>query len=411
MKFFKVLLPIIICIILVSTAGCKVPPSKNDNVWANDFDLLKQVIEYIDSHYIDGLDIDSADIYAAYAVTAGLDSFSYLVEETNDSVSSAGIGVILSITEYREYRISAIIDGSPASEEKEGGFTLRRGDQIYAVNGNRVEGAAKDSFDEFSTGDAGTVLELTIKRDGLLLPDTYSYTKQTITFPEAVYINNLGGSISNDLGYIKLRTFTGTAAEDFAECIGELETDGNAGLILDLRGNPGGSSAILEDIASYFVPLEDSPRTILELDYKENGVEKRLEVKVKKNNYNDAPLFILTDSGTASAAEALIGAARAFNGDKTYIIGSPTFGKGVFQNAPFRLFDEQGEETYAFLISIVTGYYYIVDPEAEGGRYNIHENPIEPDIAVEENEIMRELYSDSEIIAANNKFLTLPESN
>ncbi len=408
-KVAKKVFLILMCVIIVlSFASCVNKSEGTDNDWASDFDLLKQVLEYIDTHYIDGLDVDAADILAAYAVTAGLDSFSYLTDGIAGGNGSAGIGIILSVTPYNEYRISTIIDNSPASEEKDDGFALMRGDEIYAVNGKRVEGLTRSYFEGFSAGEAGTVLNLSIKRNGIILPDTYDYTKTELTFPEAVYIDDLGGAISEELGYIRLRSFAGTAAADFDNCMSEFATDGNSGLILDLRGNLGGSSSILEEIASYFVPLDDSvSRKILELDYKEDGIAKRMEVKVKKNNYIDMPIFILADSQTASAAEALIGAVRAFNGANTCIIGSPTFGKGVFQNAPFMLFDKQGEENYAFYISIVTGYYYIVDPLVEGGRYNIHHNPITPDISRAPSAVMGELYSDSEIIAANTAFLAL----
>ncbi|NCA67987.1 MAG: hypothetical protein EOM87_07990 [Clostridia bacterium] len=127
--------------------------------------------------------------------------------------------------------------------------------------------------------------------------------------------------------------------------------------------------------------------------------------KIAGTSYSSSVTSTLTNSSTASASEALIGAMRAYNPDNTVVVGQPTFGKGVFQNAPFMLFDKQSGKTYAYYISIVTGYYYIVDESAEGGRYCIHQNPMEPDLAVNANDIMRDLSSDSEIIAANNSFL------
>lgn len=403
------LLTSIILIIVFSLTACNIT-IEDENEWAEDLDLLKQVLDYIDAHYIEGLDINSADVYAAYAVAGGLDSFSYLTDGLGVAGDTAGIGIILSISPYKEYRISAIIENSPAAEIKDGGFQLMRGDHIYAVNGERVEGLGTTDFHNYSVGAAGTALELTIKRNGVILGETYTYTKVDTTFPEALYIDNLGDEIDNNLGYIQLRSFTNNAAEDFAECMTEWEADENEGLILDLRNNAGGSSAILADIASYFVPIEgNTPQTILELDYKEQGVEKQMLVKVEDNNYIDCPLIILTNSNSASAAEALIGAARAFNTDNTVIIGQPTYGKGVFQNAPFMLFDKRGEESYAYYISIVTGYYYIVDEAVEGGRYNIHKNPIEPDVQIEPTETLGELFSDNEIIAANNYFVSLAE--
>lgn len=410
MKKRLLIIALIICIVVVlAFSACK-----TEENWADELDLLKQVLDYIDAHYIEGLDIDQADVLAAAAVVGGLDKFSYLSDGNTTTELNAGIGILINVTPYREHIISAIIEGSPASEEKEGGFRLMRGDHIYAINGNRVEGLSSTAFQEFGYGGVGTVLDLTIKREGVILDTIYSYTKvkirntqeaeednpNTLYMPQAIYINNIGGAISEDIGYIKLRSFTGDAAKDFEQCINSFLEDGNSALILDLRGNSGGQSSILESIASYFVPLIDqNQRVILELDYKENGVDKQILVKVKQDRFLDIPLAIITDSSSASASEALIGAIRAFNPNEVAVIGQPTYGKGVFQNYPVELIDRRGEKTYALFISLVTGYYYIVDDRVEGGRYCIHNNPLVPDIFTERNVTLGELSEDNEIIA------------
>ena len=406
---------LILCIVILSLSfsltACALiltNPSSSQEYF-KDMDLLTQVLEFIDNTYITGLDVDQADVMASMYVVNGLDDFSniYAVDSLKGATSS-GLGLSLTVTKYNEYYIDFIYENSPAKVTQfEDGFSLQRGDEIYAINGERVSGLDRYYFNKATEGADGTGLALTIKRDGVILDKSYTYEKATFTTKEVYYQNDLGGDISNDLGYIRLMSFTGeTTVEDFDHAITTWRGDNNKGLILDLRSNGGGNSNILAKIASYFVNLEEkNSQPILNFEYKDGGVERVATVSVnEKGKYINAPVYVLCNSSTASAAEALIGTIRAFNKENGVIIGQDTYGKGVCQNAPFTLVDKYNGERVEYEIAVVTGYYYIIDENVEGGKYNIHKNPIKPDVAIEKEDHYTLLCYDAEIEMANALF-------
>lgn len=402
---------IILCILLiVSVLGifcsCLYTPvnsSKDD--WSDDFDFLGKVVEYVKANYIGDVDLDKMDYMTAYALITALDDFSYLTDDTVTTISNATLGVAITRTKYNEHIISHIYDGFPASETKSDGFYLKRGDFIYAVNGERVEGASSSVFNSLVSGGVGTEIVLTIKRDGVIVGD-YSYTKVDKYVPRAVYISD----ISEEVGYIRLSDFSETKLssgiivsvnDEFDSCMASLVDDGKSSLILDLRGNPGGSASILSHIASYFVPLDNGkPRDILSLSYAKGDAE--VMVKVSEDNYVDMPVVVLVDENTASAAEALTGALRAYNSDNTTVVGNKTYGKGVFQSRSPKIEDITSTSDAfndSYYIMLVSGYYYIIDPSYEDGRYCIHQNGIVPDIQVAKSDI-HALVDDAEIVKA-----------
>lgn len=396
---------LVISVICISCSCLYAPDNTPKGDWSDDFDFLGKVVEYVKANYIGDVDLDKMDYMTAYALITALDDFSYLTDDTVTTISNATLGVAITRTKYNEHIISHIYDGFPASEIKSDGFCLKRGDFIYAVNGERVEGASSAVFNSLVSGGVGTEIVLTIKRDGVILGD-YSYTKVDKYVPRAVYISD----ISEEVGYIRLSDFSETKLssgiivsvnDEFDSCMASLVDDGKTSLILDLRGNPGGSASILSHIASYFVPLDNGkPRDILSLSYAKGNAE--VMVKVSEDNYVDMPVTVLVDENTASAAEALTGALRAYNSDNTTVIGNKTYGKGVFQSRSPKIEDITSTSDAfndSYYIMLVSGYYYIIDPSYEDGRYCIHQNGIVPDIQVTKSDI-HALIDDAEIVKA-----------
>ncbi len=402
----------IICLVLCLSLGiactaCQ--PKATDNAW-DQLDMLQQALTIIDNNYMDGLDLDYVDYTAAMAVLNNLDPFTGVTTTAVSAASSAGIGISIKSTRYNEYFVNDIFAGFPAAQPQEDGFVLQRGDEIYAVNGNRLRGLSATYYNQYLQGDAGTPLALTIVRDGVEV-GTYTYTKQEGRFPHAIYHGNVFGDDSN-IGYIRLLDFDITqdkdgnrhsADQDFDLCMQQLAQDNSSRLILDLRGNGGGSTTVLSSIASYFVPMtDDKPVTIMQLQYaKTNNI---VNVNVDKDNYiPNLELVILCDGGSASAAEALIGACRAYH-PHTTVIGMPTYGKGVFQQTAIPITDNTAQSASTFpdkyYVVMVSGYYYIMDPAHEDGRYCIHGNPLQPDIDVTPAATIGALSQDPELQAA-----------
>lgn len=411
-KITKYLLCIILIICSLSLFACS-DSANNPTVpeWADKFDLFSKVLSYVEANYIGELDYDKLDYLTAYNLIRALDDFSYLTDDTVSTVSTASLGIAITQTTYNEYIVDHVYEGFPCSSVQEDGFVMQRGDFIYAINGERVEGANSSLFNELNRGDVGTELVLTIKRNGEILGD-YSYTKIDKPIPKAFYIGDIDAE-NSQIGYIKLtefsdsKTSTGEAVsvnEAFDDCVAKLKADNKTSVILDLRSNPGGSANILSHIASYFIPLDYSngePKAVEFMSLKYAKSDEEYTIKVSEDNYLDIPVVVLVNEKTASAAEALTGGIRAYNPHHT-IIGVKTYGKGVFQARSPKIADKTStsfvfDDTY--YIMLVSGYYYIIDPSVEGGRYCIHKNGIIPDI-VSSSPTKGELSKDAEIIEA-----------
>ena len=405
-------------VLLLVTVGCNKASSNLEKM-----DMLESALDIINKNYIGELDIDELDYVAAKAVIDSLDQYTYLTDTFYSQSSNGNIGVSIRTNKYNEHFISNIVTGFPAEQTFEDGFKLQRGDEVYGLynsnlvdeNGEpifyRIRGLSKSAMSSYTAGGEGTTLTFRIMRNGVLMGD-YAYTKVPGYMPRAEFIADVFEDGTN-VGYISLSSFTKTqmpdgtvmsAANDFKACMEQFKEANQERLIVDLRGNGGGSTDDLSIIASYFVPLESKGTTeILQLQYQKTN--KTVSVNVKEDNYiPNLPMVILCDNNTASAAEAFIGACRAYNGSNTTVIGQETYGKGVFQKTE-SIYDKTDTSGVTgildeYYVVLVNGYYYIVDPNVEGGKYNIHEKPLQPDVVIAPNDELGALKDDAEMQAA-----------
>jgi len=381
-----------------------------------DFDLLKNTIAFINEKYYADMDMDEADIYAAYGVMASLGNFNYIypdssLDDSSGQSDNGSFGLIVKFNMYNEVYIDIILEGSPFAVPSNG-FQPQRGDEIYSIDGKRISGAGSSYFSSIvSTLTPDNDTEFVLIRDGV--PHIVTYRKVAYrlvadeagneklvkyTPPQCIYINDLNG-LSPDFGYIYLRSFSNypnNAAAEFRAAVADFKTDGNKALILDLRGNGGGNSEIFKSVASYLIGAPGGKQVdLLEVHYVKE--DRSVVYSVTPNaNYIDTPIYVLCDGGTASASEALIGSMKA-HGTLTALIGKETVGKGVAQNG-FTYYngkeegnivdyvtDENGnvvaDETY--YLQVVVGQYYIFDESAEGGKYCMNGIPFKPDHEVE----------------------------
>ena len=404
----KIIRTILITILLVTLSlfafSCKekgnVPEDENSTALIGDrFDLTNQVLEFIKSTYYADVDYDLADVYAAYGLVSSLGQYNYMNSVADLLASSSdgkGFGLIIRNTRYNEHLIDFILEGSPFLVESNG-FTPTRGDEIVAINGSRVSGLDTSSYSAFlSTLPSDSAVLFTLKR-GEETHDV-SYQKVDFDFPYCVYIDDLSG-VPTDFGYIWLRSFANTkdhkTESEFREAVKAFNRDGNRALILDLRGNGGGSSQVFATVASALIG-DDVPVGTGLLEVKYEKQDRSAIVRSVAAEYRvDTPIYVLCDGQTASASEALIGTMKA-HGTLTALVGQKTVGKGVAQNGTEdslensvgyfvdRGLNADGEETDigAYIIQVIVGRYYIYDPAAEGGKYCMHEKPFVPDIPV-----------------------------
>ena len=222
-----------------------------------------------------------------------------------------GIGATLTIDPASTYTlIDSVQLGSPA--EKAG---LKAGDYIKEVDGTDVMGMSLTEVVQLVRGDKDTEVHLTVVRKGEKLDLTIVRGEITM---DAVYYEKK----EDDIGYIQLGTFSDVAVEQFAEKLDEAKKDKVKGLIIDLRGNPGGGLDVAVDICSLFMPAGL-------VVYTQDKAGKKTEYYCDGKNRWDIPLVVLVDGSSASASEIMTGAIKD-SGVGT-IVGERTYGKGVYQ--------------------------------------------------------------------------------
>ena len=207
--------------------------------------------------------------------------------------------------------ITKPLPNSPA--EKAG---IKAGDRILAVNGEDALGWSVLEAVSKIRGEKGTSVLLTIEHVGSLDPVDITIVRDEI--PEvSVRANEVADT---DYGRVRIDTFTAETPNELRKEVQALIDDGARGIILDLRGNPGGLLNATVEVASEF--LTDGLVT-----YEVNSRGQREDWKVKKGGkFPDIPLVTLVDKFSASGSEVLTGALQDHG--RTVAIGTNTFGKG-----------------------------------------------------------------------------------
>jgi carboxyl-terminal processing protease len=203
------------------------------------------------------------------------------------------------------------LDGSPAEEAG-----LRAGDHILAIDGTSTTGESVSSLVFLVRGEAGTDVTLTVGRGDEELD--IEITRAVIDLQEV-----RSELLDDGAGYIRLTSFTDRATDLFRDALSSLLEQGATGIVLDLRGNPGGYIVAAQGIGSQFVPQGELLFTVESGD---DVQEWRSETGVLQS---DVPVVVLVDGGSASASE-IVAAALQETGRAT-IVGQPTFGKNTVQ--------------------------------------------------------------------------------
>ena len=283
------------------------------------------------------------DPYSEYLT---LEDFNALAEQTNGKFF--GIGVSVSSNEEGQILVIAPIKDTPA--EKVG---IKTGDLIIKVNGEPVSGNDLQAAVAKIKGDKGTSVKITIYR-----PSTKE-TKDIDVKRDEIKLETVISNTIKDLGYIGITQFNDNTYDEFTKALNNLKEKNVKGLIIDLRGNPGGTVDSVEKIANELLP----EGTIVSAKNRDGQVV--FDYKSDKE-YVNLPMAVLINGGSASASEILAGAIRDFK--MGTLIGEKSFGKGIVQSV-FPFPDGSG-------LKITTSEYFT--PSGE----NIHKKGIKPDIEV-----------------------------
>ncbi len=247
------------------------------------------------------------DAYTTYYTSDEYDSF-----KEKSSGMYAGIGIQMTLQTYdNSIEVTEVFEGSPA--EKAG---IKPKDRIIKAAGKRVTGDEFDILPTLVKGTPGTTVDITIYRPSEEKNYDFTIERASVASP-TVYFKML----DEEVGYIQIKQFEAVTYDQFKVALDKLNKQKAKGLVLDLRGNPGGLLNIVEQIADELVPEGIIVST---KDKQGKGSEYYAD-----NKYTDIPMVVLINGNSASASEVLAGALKDYN--RAELIGTTTFGKGVVQ--------------------------------------------------------------------------------
>lgn len=321
--------------------------------------MLAEVMARVKRDYVEPIDDAVLLESAIRGMVADLDPHSeYLdADEYRDiriSTTGSYTGIGIEISEVDGVvRVVTPIAGSPAARSG-----LRSGDEIVAVNGIAIQaGNVRDTIGQMR-GRAGSEVSITVLRDGRAIEHKM---RREIVRVASVHHQLLGPSF----GYIRLSQFSESTARELSRAVDTLQDEnggGLAGLILDLRNNPGGVLDSAVDVSDLFldsgVIVSANGRT---MDARFTRSAHRGDI------FDGGELVILVNEGSASASEIVAGALQDHG--RAVVIGTSTFGKGLVQTVmPL----SRGRA-----IKLTTSRYYTPSGDS------IHETGITPDVYVE----------------------------
>ena len=332
-----------------------------------DLGKVEQAYSLIFNSYVEEVNKDQLVEGAIQGMLATLeDPYSvYMDKETvrqfNETLDSSfeGIGAEVSMEDGKVIIVSPFKD-SPA--EKAG---LKPRDQILKVDGESVEGLDLNEATKKIRGEKGTKVKLLIARKGVNKPLEIEVKRDEI--PQITVYSDMKKQDGKSIGYIEITSFSEDTANEFKKQLKALEKKGLEGLVIDVRGNPGGYLVSVEEILKELV-TDDKPYIQIA---KRNGEKQRYFSSLKEPK--EYPIAVLVNDGSASAAEILAGALKEAQGYA--IIGENTFGKGTVQQ-PIPMGDGSNIKLTLFKWLTPDGNW-------------IHKKGIEPTLEVKQPDIFR----------------------
>jgi carboxyl-terminal processing protease len=227
-----------------------------------------------------------------------------------------GVGMTIGVRENHTVVLAPMV-GSPASKAG-----IRPGDIINTIDGKSAEGLTTSEVADLLKGPKGTTVHVTMVREGEAAPVAFALTRDEIP-RHAVDVAFL---VRPDIGYIRLTGFESEDADsDVAAALKELDVAKLDGLVLDLRGNPGGLLDKAVAIADMFLDKNQ-----LIVSHHGRSSQERRYYAMHGNRGVQVPMVVVVNGGSASASEILSGAIQ--DHDRGIVVGEQTFGKGLVQS-------------------------------------------------------------------------------
>ena len=313
----------------VATAAPASPAAPGVRSEEVDFDVLAEILGILNDDFVEPDRINDVQLYEGAINglfnslndphSTYIDPTTYAISRTDLSGTFQGIGATVSRQEEHIVIVQPFL-GSPAEQAG-----VRAGDVILEVNGESAVGWTVDRAVLTIRGPRGTTVTLTVRHsDGTeevieIVRDRIEVDSISRTPPGGVLRDGDGDEVT-DLGYIRIAQFTERTPGELEQMIQGLEDDGARGLIIDVRGNPGGLLTETVEVTDLFL---DEGVIIVQVD--REGNERIAEAR--PGQVTRLPIVIVQDEQSASGSE-LLAVALQEHGRAT-IVGARSFGKGT----------------------------------------------------------------------------------
>ena len=328
-------------------------------------DIFNQVYKNLELLYVDTLNPKETIGTGINAMLRSLDPYTeyYAQDETKNlrmmlTGKYAGIGALI----RKHQKLDRVVIDEPYADMPAAEAGLKKGDVILSIDDSMMTDKAVGYVSEHLRGEPGTSFLLKVMRPSTGKLMNFKITRRNIKLPELPYYGIREGNI----GYINLNSFTEGCAKDMRRALIDLKKQGATSLILDLRGNGGGSEQEAVDILNLWLP---KGITVVENRGKLKQASKEYKTHVEPLD-TVMPLVVLVNGETASASEITSGAIQDL--DRGIVLGTRTYGKGLVQ-IPIDL-------PYNTNMKVTTSKYYIpsgrciqaINYKHSGGGYREH---------------------------------------
>jgi carboxyl-terminal processing protease len=285
--------------------------------------VFERVLNLVRDNYVDTIPEPELYRQAAYGLVDQLDdpySALFMGEDLTraDERTTGDYGGIGARIDVRNGWITVVSTMPDTPAERAG---LQSGDRIAAVEGESTEGWTVDQAVNVLRGEVGTPVSVSLERVGA------GQTSNVVLHRARVHQRAVprGLTMAGDVGYVSMDAVRLNSATELAMEVGRLYADGMTGLVIDLRGNPGG----IRDESVLAADLFLDPGSPILITRGRTADDNLEFVDSLPQPWPDLPIVVLVNGGSVSAAEIFAGALQ--DNDRAVIVGQPTYGKGLVQ--------------------------------------------------------------------------------